>query len=186
MLCGVIITGAFTTPCVAPASNELSRFSILLVGTGARSEGHRLSRCCTPRCSANEDDTVSNSDELRLARARLTEEWSAQVRKRKPRFLPFIGARQWARAMPFESEEDWNDWVEAGEKRNPYVPSRPDEVYKENGWCGWEDFLNGPIEPGEVVFQKGYKRGTWLRGPLADVKQLKDDSSGDDPDRSAR
>ena len=101
------------------------------------------------------------------------------MRKRKPRFLPFIGARQWARAMPFESEEDWNEWIDAGEKRNPYVPSSPDVVYKDKGWCGWDDFLNGPIEPGEVVFQKGYKRGTWLRGPLADVKQLNYDENDD-------
>ena len=54
-------------------------------------------------------------------------------------------ARQWSRAMWFTTEEDWMDWISAGEKRNPYIPSRPDEAYRDQ-WISWTDFLNGPIE----------------------------------------
>ena len=74
--------------------------------------------------------------------------------------------------MPFETEEDWTEWIDAGEKRNPYVPCKPQEVYADKGWLGWDDFLNGEIEPAEVVFKEGYKRGKWLRGPLSEVKEL--------------
>lgn len=121
-------------------------------------------------------DDVSQSDLVRLARARLNRMWTEDMLKRKPRFLPFIGARQWARAMPLETEEDWMEWISNGEKRNAYVPSRPDEVYADSGWKGWHDFLNGPIEPASVVFQKDYRRGRWLQGPLRDVKKPRDDA----------
>ena len=45
--------------------------------------------------------------------------------------------------MWFQTENDWRGWIECGEKRNPYIPSKPDEVYK-SSWQGWDDFLNGP------------------------------------------
>ena len=65
-----------------------------------------------------------------------------------------------------------------GEKRNPYIPTKPNVVYADQGWAGWDDFLNGPVEPAAVVFQKGYRRGRWLRGPLSEIKALRseDDS----------
>ena len=64
-----------------------------------------------------------------------------------------------------------------GEKRNPYVPSNPDEVYAETGWSGWVDFLNGPIEDLSTILDPNYKRGVWLRGPL---------SQGDDDDNKEK
>eukprot|EP00316_Scyphosphaera_apsteinii_P022561 CAMPEP_0119341212 /NCGR_PEP_ID=MMETSP1333-20130426/101880_1 /TAXON_ID=418940 /ORGANISM="Scyphosphaera apsteinii, Strain RCC1455" /LENGTH=150 /DNA_ID=CAMNT_0007353131 /DNA_START=21 /DNA_END=473 /DNA_ORIENTATION=- len=121
----------------------------------------------------------TGSDELSEARARLCQEWSSSIQKRRPRFLPFISARQWARAMPFDTEEDWLVWIENGEKRNPYIPSRPNEIYAESGWAGWQDFLNGPIEPANVVFQEGYRRGKWLTGPLRDLPLRSDDGDDD-------
>ena len=145
-----------TAICVAP----------LLPGVG---------RACAPLCS----EELSSTDVVRLTRARLTEEWSASVRRRKPRFLPFIGARQWARAMPLDTEDEWMNWLADGEKRNPYIPSRPDEVYADAGWAGWDDFLNGPVEPAEVATAEGYRRGKWLKGPLRDVKEIRTDD-GDD------
>ena len=48
--------------------------------------------------------------------------------------------------MHLETEEDWRQWIDDGEKRNPYIPNAPDEIYRDSGWAGWEDFLNGPIE----------------------------------------
>eukprot|EP00966_Prymnesium_polylepis_P284563 6574437-Prymnesium_polylepis.1 len=117
----------------------LLRTALLVAPLQQQSE---VSRACAPRsCS---DGDISGSDEIRLARARLQSEWSASVLRRKPRFLPFTGARQWARAMPLDTEEDWMEWLADGEKRNPYIPSRPDKVYADAGWAGWEDFLNGP------------------------------------------
>ena len=64
------------------------------------------------------DDEPSLEGEWRLERARLDERWSASVRARKTRFLPFTAARQWARAMHFTEEADWRTWIEDGEKRS--------------------------------------------------------------------
>jgi hypothetical protein len=31
-----------------------------------------------------------------------------------------------------------NDWIQSGEKRNSYIPSRPDEYYTRTGrWISW-------------------------------------------------
>ena len=115
------------------------------------------------------DPDADDVDTWRVDRARLNEQWSANIKKRRPRFLPFLEARQWARAMHMETEDDWREWIADGEKRNPYVPSRPDEVYSDSGWLGFHDFLNGPIEDLSTLLKPGYKRGKWLRGPLADM-----------------
>ena len=75
----------------------------------------------------------------RIDKARLDEQWSARVLKRTSRFLPFDAARQWARAMHLDTEEEWREWIVNGEKRNPYVPSNPDQIYNQTGWyadCG--------------------------------------------------
>lgn len=83
----------------------------------------------------------------RISRARLDAKWSADIRKRRPRFLPFVRARQWARAQWMTSEDEWTEWVMSGEKRMALVPSEPDSVYASSGWSSWDDFLNGPVDP---------------------------------------
>lgn len=107
----------------------------------------RASRLIT-LCVPDEPDESFSEDPgaWRVAKAQLVENWSKEVRRRKPRFFGFKHARQWARAMHFETERDWRRWVENGEKRNPYVPSFPDEVYAGRGWVSWDDFLNGPYD----------------------------------------
>ena len=42
----------------------------------------------------------------------------------------------------WETEEDWKAWIREGEKRNAYIPARPDEYYGRLGqWKGWAHFL---------------------------------------------
>lgn len=95
--------------------------------------------------SANEPGGSGQlSGAWRIQQARLDAEWSASVRRRKPRWLPFHQARQWARAMWFATEKDWRTWISNGEKRNPYIPSNPEVVYADD-WISWSDFLNGPF-----------------------------------------
>ena len=72
--------------------------------------------------------------------------------------------------MHLETEEDWRQWIDDGEKRNPYIPNAPDEIYRDNGWAGWEDFLNGPIEDLTDLLDPEYKRGKWLKGPLSQLQ----------------
>ncbi|KAL3928589.1 MAG: hypothetical protein SGPRY_002325 [Prymnesium sp.] len=128
------------------------------------------SRCAPPLLSEEPPfPRPPSSPHWRITRARLTADYSAEVRRRKVRFLPFKSARQWARAMHLCKESEWREWIDAGEKRNPYVPSNPEVVYAATGWAGWDDFLNGPIEDLSTILDPKYKRGKWLRGPLADI-----------------
>lgn len=82
--------------------------------------------------------------EWRVARARLTESWLRGIKKRKPRFLDYDEAVKWVAAMgQWDTREDWEDWIERGEKRNPYLPSDPITYYTGTGdWISWEHFLS--------------------------------------------
>ena len=91
-----------------------------------------------------EGDLRSDPGAWRIVQARLVERERARLRRRKPAFFSFHHARQWARAMHFTTEQDWRQWIADGEKRNPYVPSNPDEIYAAD-FKGWDDFLNGDI-----------------------------------------
>ena len=123
---------------------------------------HRRSAPAIALCAATDGD-----GSWRIDRARLNDQFSREVMSRRSKFLPFPSARQWARAMHFTEEADWRQWIDDGEKRNPYIPSMPDEVYADAGWAGWDDFLNGPIEELSDILKPGYRRGKWLKGPLS-------------------
>ena len=119
-----------------------------LVAISRRLEPARLA--CSPRAAADDD-----LDLWRVDRHRLDAAWSKSIRKRRPRWLPFVEARAWARASSFSEEEDWRRWVSDGEKRNSYVPSFPDEAYRDSGWAGWHDFLNGASD---AELKPGFRR----------------------------
>lgn len=80
----------------------------------------------------------------RLERARLEQQYRRELLRRPRRYLPFVEARKWARAMWFTTREDWQGMISRGEKRNPYLPRYPDQYYQDKGWVSWEDFLNDP------------------------------------------
>ena len=86
-------------------------------------------------------------DMWRIERARLQENYRRELLRRPRRFLPFPQAREWARAMWFTTREDWMEMLNRGEKRNPYLPRRPDKYYEGKGWVSWDDFLNTPTDP---------------------------------------
>eukprot|EP00533_Pseudo-nitzschia_delicatissima_P007532 CAMPEP_0116104606 /NCGR_PEP_ID=MMETSP0327-20121206/14552_1 /TAXON_ID=44447 /ORGANISM="Pseudo-nitzschia delicatissima, Strain B596" /LENGTH=199 /DNA_ID=CAMNT_0003596883 /DNA_START=224 /DNA_END=823 /DNA_ORIENTATION=+ len=80
----------------------------------------------------------------RVAKLRLEEANKRRFLKSGPRFLPYVEAQKWVQAWGerWTSAEEWNEWIESGEKRNSYIPSRPHEYYTRTGdWTGWEDFL---------------------------------------------
>ena len=52
----------------------------------------------------------------------------------------FEEAREYARSLGFEFEEEGRKWLES-EERPPDIPPKPDQVYKDKGWRGWLDFL---------------------------------------------
>ena len=64
----------------------------------------------------------------------------------------FEEARECARSLGFEFEEEGRKWLES-EERPPDIPPNPDQVYKDKGWRGWLDFLG--YEP---VFWLGFEK----------------------------
>jgi hypothetical protein len=79
----------------------------------------------------------------RVEKKRLEEANTRRFLKSKPRFLPYEECRKWVQAWGWwDSKEDWDAWIEQGEKRNSYIPTRPDEYYGKYGqWISWGHFL---------------------------------------------
>lgn len=80
----------------------------------------------------------------RVEKLRLEEQNTKRFLRSKPRFLPYDECRKWVQAFGrrWETEQDWNEWISMGEKRNAYIPSRPDEYYGALGqWKSWDHFL---------------------------------------------
>lgn len=105
----------------------------------------------------------------RVEKLRLEEANTRRFLKSGPRFLPYEECRKWVIAFNrWHSEEEWRQWIMDGEKRNPYIPSYPDEYYGNRGeWKGWGHFLGVEGEDGD-----GSKSddGTIVEGGLDDVQ----------------
>jgi len=91
-----------------------------------------------------QEDLVSLSDlNWRVEKMRLEEANTRRFLKSGPRFLPYEECRKWVKAWNrWDTEEEWKSWIDEGEKRNSYIPARPDEYYGRLGkWQGWQHFL---------------------------------------------
>ena len=64
---------------------------------------------------------------------------------------PFDEARDYVKSLGIKSSKEWQDWSKSGQ-RPPDIPSDPDQVYKEEGWQSWGDFLG---------YRPGYVAGEW-------------------------
>ena len=84
----------------------------------------------------------------RVEKLRLEEANTRRFLKSKPRFLPYDECRKWVMAWNrWDSEEEWKNWIDEGEKRNSYIPARPDEYYGRLGqWKGWDHFLGKEVD----------------------------------------
>lgn len=91
------------------------------------------------------EESVVDFDDLswRMNKLRLEEANTRRFLKAGPRFLPYNECRKWVKAWNrWETEEEWKGWIDEGEKRNSYIPARPDEYYGKLGqWKGWDHFL---------------------------------------------
>mmetsp|Transcript_21754 Transcript_21754/g.28162 ORF Transcript_21754/g.28162 Transcript_21754/m.28162 type:complete len:148 (-) Transcript_21754:3217-3660(-) len=94
----------------------------------------------------DEEDSWLDEIQWRIQRSRLSYYNSKQVLRRKRLFLPYTEACKWVQAMgQWSTKEEWRNWVASGEKRNPYIPNRPDVCYADE-WKGWSHFLLGVEE----------------------------------------
>jgi len=101
---------------------------------------------CTQNITISDSSSINidyNDLSYRIEKLRLEETNTRRFIKAKPRFLPYDECRKWVKYWnEWETKEDWQSWIDLGEKSNSYVPSRPDEYYTGLGqWRGWDHFL---------------------------------------------
>mmetsp|Transcript_20503 Transcript_20503/g.44499 ORF Transcript_20503/g.44499 Transcript_20503/m.44499 type:complete len:229 (+) Transcript_20503:109-795(+) len=95
------------------------------------------------------DDTLSKSENdilsWRLAKARLEEANKPAFLTRKPLKLSYAVSQKWIRNnWAPTTQEEFEDLVENGNLRTPYISKRPDEYYGERGeWISWDHYLLG-------------------------------------------
>ncbi len=63
-----------------------------------------------------------------------------------PGFLPFTQARLFINKQGFQNKDEWVQWNIEG-KKPLFIPSCPDEVYKDKGWIDWNDWLGSSFLP---------------------------------------
>jgi hypothetical protein len=68
--------------------------------------------------------------------------------KHAPWKLPYNDARLWIQAnLGPSTKEEFNDLVENGNLRTPYIPKRPEEYYtRTREWISWDHFLTGLLD----------------------------------------
>jgi len=53
----------------------------------------------------------------------------------------FEKAREFARSLRLNNEEEWKILLRKRALNNPGIPGNPDKAYKDQGWNGWDDWL---------------------------------------------
>ena len=63
-----------------------------------------------------------------------------RVSSNKKEWKPFEEAREFVRSLNLRGLREWEEYRTSGKKPND-IPSTPDDVYKNDGWKGWTDWL---------------------------------------------
>jgi hypothetical protein len=97
-------------------------------------------RVCKAHLSAGSSDNedIEHDEELdQTAYGNRSLAWTNKYRK----LLPYEYARTTATNLGLRCREEWDEYLADGKAyHGPYLPSRPDEMYKDD-WVSWEDFL---------------------------------------------
>ena len=110
------------------------RREVLLAGT--RGSGEQKS---------NEDNERNDRILHELVRVKLEKDHKRSFLKSRPWKLPYEDARRWVQAnLGADNQADFEDLVENGNLRTPYIPKNPQEYYSTtNDWISWDHFLHG-------------------------------------------
>ncbi len=60
--------------------------------------------------------------------------------KRKGKYRPFTQARAFVCTLELKNQKEWRKWAKS-DIRPADIPAWPPDVYKDNGWTGWGDWL---------------------------------------------
>ena len=67
---------------------------------------------------------------------------TGRVADRDKRFLPFDEAREYVQTLGLRTVAEWRVFSKSP-NRPPDIPSTPEQVYREAGWAGFDDWLKG-------------------------------------------
>ena len=68
------------------------------------------------------------------------------------RYRPFKKARAFVRSLGLKSQTEWHDYCKSG-KKPADIPANPNNVYANDGWAGWGDWLG----TGRVLRLRDYR-----------------------------
>jgi hypothetical protein len=126
---GVTPTVAFLLRPEMMVEQKISAFSQTHVAPDRRVYTAHLSSG-----SSDNEDVDDEFDELAYGNRSLA--WTNKYRK----LFPYEYARGMASNLGLRSREEWDEYLADGKVYGPYLPSRPDEMYKDD-WVSWEEFL---------------------------------------------
>jgi hypothetical protein len=94
-------------------------------------------RVFTAHLSAESSDNEDIDDEfIEMAYGNRSLAWTNKYRK----LFPYEYARTMATNLGLRCREEWDEYLADGKVYGAYLPSRPDEMYKDD-WVSWEEFL---------------------------------------------
>lgn len=81
----------------------------------------------------------------RVEKVRLEEANKKRFLRRKPIKMSYADSQKWIqRNWAPETQQEFEDLVENGNLRTPYISKRPEEYYGERGeWISWDHYLLG-------------------------------------------
>ena len=89
----------------------------------------------------------------------------------KKQFRDFKSAREFVKKLNFKNTSEWNEYCISGNKPED-IPTKPNRVYKNNGWQGMGDWLGtGNVHPQNMEFldfesSREFVRGLKLKGQV--------------------
>jgi hypothetical protein len=78
--------------------------------------------------------------------------WPDWLGSERVAWKSFTEGRALARGLGLKSQKGWKEWSKSGQRPSD-IPSDPDNVYRDNGWVSWPDWLGfeGRAPPGSML-----------------------------------
>jgi hypothetical protein len=98
-------------------------------------------------------------------------------------FCPFKEAQEFVRKLKLKNMKEWYDYCRSGNKPDD-IPANPHKIYKNEGWNGYDDFLDTGVSRYHGIFCSFKEAREFVRKlKLKNMKEWYDYSkSGDKPD----
>ena len=92
---------------------------------------------------------------------------------------PFEEAREFARSLQLNASREWYGYCKSGEKPDD-IPVSPKDVYKNDGWKDWFDWLGTDREWRPFSEAREFTRSLQLKGWIEWIEYAKTDEKPND------